>query len=156
MTSHFFPALPDEAPETGVFFHAEDVPMPSLDEEAIHQWINRVIALHQSVLGELNYIFCSDNYLHQLNVEYLDHDTLTDIITFPYSPPPLVHGDLYISTERVADNAQDRNLPTEQELLRVMIHGVLHLCGYGDKTPEEAQQMRQWEEEALRIYPSVM
>ena len=114
-------------------------------------WIEKVIHHHQGELGQLQYIFCSDDYLHQLNVAYLDHDTLTDIITFPYADPPVVSGDLYISTERVADNAAERNLPFLTELQRVIIHGVLHLCGYGDKTPAEADKMRALEEEALAM-----
>ena len=132
-------------------FHFEDVPVLDLQQEIIVPWINTVIDKHQGQLGELTYIFCSDEYLHQINVEYLDHDTLTDIITFPYSPSPCVHGDLYISTERIKDNAQERDLPFSEELHRVMIHGVLHLLGYGDKSSTEAQRMRQLEQEALEL-----
>jgi len=148
----FFPTLPsDAALEPEISFHVEDVEQPIPDFTLLTQWIEQVIQHHQGELGQLQYIFCSDEYLHQLNVEYLDHDTLTDIITFPYADPPVVSGDLYISTDRVADNAAERDLPFLTELQRVIIHGVLHLCGYGDKTPKEAQQMRELEEEALAM-----
>lgn len=86
------------------------------------------------MLHLLNFIFCSDDYLLRLNVEYLDHDTLTDIITFPYADPPSIHGDIFISIDRVRDNAADFKVTFEQELNRVMAHGVLHLCGYGNET----------------------
>ena len=88
-----------------------------------------------------------------MNVEFLDHDTLTDIITFPYETFPLVSGDLFISTERVADNAADLQVPYQDELHRVIIHGVLHLCGQGDKTEEQAVEMRRLEDWALGLRP---
>lgn len=147
-----FPSLPSGAelvPE--ISFHTEDVDQPALNFAEVTAWIERVINHHQAKLGQLQYIFCSDQYLHQLNVAYLDHDTLTDIITFPYAEPPEISGDLYISIERVIENASERSLLPATELHRVIIHGVLHLCGYGDKTPEEAQQMRTLEEEALAM-----
>lgn len=147
-----FPPLPSDALlEPDISFHTEDVAEPAIDFAKVADWIQRVITHHQSKLGQLQYIFCSDKYLHQLNVAYLDHDTLTDIITFPYAEPPEISGDLYISTERVAENAAERSLPVAMELQRVIIHGVLHLCGYGDKTPEEAERMRELEEEALAL-----
>jgi len=89
-----------------------------------------------------------------MNVEYLDHDTLTDIITFPYEAYPRVSGDMFISTERVADNAKDLNTLPENELHRVIIHGILHLCGQGDKTEEQAKEMRRLEEWALALRPA--
>lgn len=153
MSEAFFPTFSEEI-EPDIAFHCEDVPEPDIDLTLLPDWINAVIAHHQATLGELQYIFCSDAYLHQLNLEYLQHDTLTDIITFPYAEPPLVSGDLYISLERVADNALDHQLPFATELHRVIIHGVLHLCGYGDKTPAEAARMRVLEEEALALRKS--
>ena len=89
----------------------------------------------------LSYIFCSDAYLHNINVEYLNHDTLTDIITFPYLSPPEIEGDIFISVDRIRENAQTFQVTFEQELHRVIIHGVLHLCGQGDKTEEEDTQV---------------
>ena len=151
MPEDFFPAAPEEM-EIGIDFHFEDVHPPEFSFENFSDWIITVINQHNAHLGALQYIFCSDNYLHQLNVSYLDHDTLTDIITFPYAEPPQVSGDLYISLERVAENARDRELPLQTELQRVMIHGVLHLIGYGDKTEAEAAKMRTLEASALEMY----
>lgn len=150
----FFPELPAEASEAGIVFSFADIDEPDFEFDSLPAWISNVISHHQCTLGSLSYIFCSDPYLHRLNVEYLDHDTLTDIITFPYADPPVVSGDLYISLDRVADNAQDHQLSFDQELRRVVIHGVLHLCGYGDKTPEEANKMRALEDEALTMLVS--
>ncbi len=144
--------LPDPLEETpSIDFHAEDVDYPLTDEALLRQWIEKVIEGAGCHLVQLNYIFCSDEYLYRLNVEYLDHDTYTDIITFPYAEPPAVHGDLFISVERVRDNARELGVPFEDELHRVMIHGVWHLCGQGDKTEAEAQAMRQREDEALQL-----
>lgn len=151
MPEDFFPALPEEI-EVSIDFHFEDIAPPDFDFSKFPDWIRSVIDAHQADLGALQYVFCSDEYLHQLNVSYLDHDTLTDIITFPYAPPPRVHGDLYISLDRVAENARDRNLSLQTELQRVMIHGVLHLIGYGDKTEAEANKMRTLEASALEMY----
>jgi rRNA maturation RNase YbeY len=93
-------------------------------------------------MGNLNYIFCSDNYLHQINVEYLDHDTLTDIITFDNSEEEeTIEGDIFVSVERVEDNAKDLNVQFDDEILRVLAHGLLHLCGYDDHTDEEEAEM---------------
>ena len=104
-------------------------------------------------MSELQYVFCDDAYLHTLNVEHLDHDTLTDIITFPYGEPPQVWGDVFISVDRVRENARELDVDFAEELRRVLIHGVLHLLGFGDKTEAEAQAMRGWEDEALARYP---
>ncbi|MEL6657665.1 MAG: rRNA maturation RNase YbeY [Bacteroidota bacterium] len=151
----YFPSLPEEATAPGISFSFANIEQPDFDFGPLPAWIEAVIQQHECTLGALSYIFCSDPYLHQLNVEYLDHDTLTDIITFPYAEPPLVSGDLYISLDRVADNAQDRSLSFGQELRRVVIHGVLHLCGYGDKTDKEAARMRELEDEALAMLKGV-
>ncbi|GIM51114.1 rRNA maturation RNase YbeY [Capnocytophaga cynodegmi] len=124
------------------------------EQETVFQaWIEKIIASEEKELGELNYIFCDDNYLHQINVQYLDHDTLTDIITFDYTEEQTISGDIFISVERVADNAQDFNVDFQTELLRVMAHGVLHLCGYKDKSDAESKQMRSKEEEKMGLFP---
>ncbi len=107
-------------------------------------------------LGELNYIFCSDSYLHTVNVEYLQHDTLTDIITFPYADFPIISGDLFISTERVKENAEEYGEDYVDELHRVMIHGVLHLCGQSDKGEADSNAMRELEAWALSIRPATL
>lgn len=100
-------------------------------------------------LGELNYIFCDDNYLHKLNVEFLQHDTLTDIISFDYTMGKLISGDIFISIQRVKENAQKFGVSFENELHRVIIHGVLHYMGYKDKTDNEKAIMRSRENECL-------
>ncbi len=110
------------------------------------KWIFDTIREEKHNLGEINYIFCSDEYLHKINVEFLNHDTLTDIISFDYTVGKEVHGDIYISVDRVKDNASDFNTDFDNELARVMIHGILHYCGYKDKTDEDAQIMRSKED----------
>lgn len=142
--------------ETEILFHEEEGGQ-ILSEElqpAVRQWIESIVSERGGQVGAINYIFCGDEYLHQMNVEYLDHDTLTDIITFPYEAFPVVSGDLFISTERVADNANDLKTKYTDELHRVIIHGVLHLCGQGDKTDQEASEMRRLEDWALALRPA--
>jgi rRNA maturation RNase YbeY len=148
--SHDFP--PGEADENGIVFFSEDVDFQLDNEHRNAAWLLAVIEQEGKSLRLLNFIFCSDEYLHRLNVEYLDHDTLTDVITFPYAAPPIVEGDIFISIERVRENARDFNTSFEEELRRVMVHGVLHLCGYGDETDEEEQAIRQKENEALLVF----
>ncbi|WP_274474991.1 rRNA maturation RNase YbeY [Mangrovimonas aestuarii] len=121
------------------------------DENGIGSWISDVIEQEGCSEGEINYIFCDDEYLHKLNVEFLDHDTLTDIISFDYTMGKLISGDIFISVERVEDNAKDFEVDFETELKRVIVHGVLHYCGYKDKTDEEAKVMRSKEDYYLNI-----
>ncbi|OIQ31072.1 MAG: rRNA maturation RNase YbeY [Bacteroidetes bacterium MedPE-SWsnd-G2] len=118
-----------------------ELPFKLDDENAVSEWISDVIKKEECREGEINYIFCDDEYLHKLNVEFLDHDTLTDIISFDYSLGKEIHGDIYISVERVRDNAKDFNKSFENELSRVMVHGVLHYCGYNDKTDADQEVM---------------
>ncbi|MGB3547017.1 MAG: rRNA maturation RNase YbeY [Saprospiraceae bacterium] len=112
-------------------------------------WIERTVTGAGCRLHRLEYTFCTDDELLVINREYLDHDTLTDIITFDYCEPPLVEGEIFISLDRVRDNAAELGETPARELARVVIHGVLHLCGQGDKTPAEAAEMRRREEAAL-------
>ena len=119
------------------------------NETIISEWISNTILNENSKEGEINYIFCDDEYLHKLNVEFLEHDTLTDIISFDYSVGKELHGDIYISIERVADNAKDFDVDISEELKRVMIHGVLHYCGFKDKTEDDAKLMREKENHYL-------
>lgn len=112
-------------------------------------WITEIISKEDCQLGDLSYVFCSDDFLYDMNKEYLQHDTLTDIITFDYRVGNLINGEVYISTDRVKENAQDFGVSFEEELHRVIIHGVLHICGYGDLTEEEEAQMRTKEDWAL-------
>lgn len=112
------------------------------NEERLSAWLTSVIIEEDFSEGEINYIFCDDDYLHKLNVEFLKHDTLTDIISFDYTLGRLINGDIYISIERVLDNAKDFKVDFESELHRVMVHGILHYCGYKDKNKEDETMMR--------------
>lgn len=122
------------------------------NEEAFENWISRVIASESKELGEISYIFCDDEYLHKINVAYLNHDDLTDIISFDYSEGKILQGDIFISIERVKDNAHDFNVPFDEELKRVMIHGVLHYCGYKDKSEADEKIMRSKEDEKVTMF----
>ena len=124
-----------------------------LENEAHYEdWISRIIESEGFDEGEINYIFCDDEYLHKINVEYLDHDTLTDIISFDYTVGNVLQGDIFISIERVRDNANDFNVSFNEELKRVLSHGVLHYCGYKDKSPEDEALMRSKEEEKMQMF----
>ena len=112
------------------------------NEDNLSQWISNTILEEGFNEGEINYIFCDDAYLLGLNIEFLDHDTLTDIISFDYTLGQLISGDIYISVERVRDNAKDFEVSFENELSRVMIHGILHYCGFQDKSESEEAEMR--------------
>ena len=119
-------------------------------EERISKWIVDTISSENHKLEEINYVFCDDEYLHKLNVEFLNHDTLTDIISFDYSVGKIIQGDIFISIERVKDNAIDFNTTFKNELNRVIIHGVLHYCGFKDKTEGDAKIMRDKENQYLK------
>ena len=123
-----------------------------VNEEAFENWIIDIVDSEASAVGEINYVFCDDEYLHKINVEFLNHDTLTDIISFDYTVGNLIQGDIFISIERVKDNAADFKVSFEEELKRVMAHGVLHYCGYKDKTDADAELMRQKEEEKIKLF----
>ncbi len=125
------------------------------NQERLIKWISSAISDEGFKLGDINYIFCDDDYLHNINVEFLNHDTLTDIISFDYSVGKIVQGDIYVSTERVADNAKDFDVKFDEELHRVMIHGILHYCGYKDKSEEEALLMRSKENHYLELLASI-
>lgn len=112
------------------------------NEKELSIWISSVINSEGFKEGDINYIFCNDVYLLQLNQEFLNHDTLTDIISFDYTLGKEINGDIFISIERVLDNAKDYQVEFSNELHRVMVHGILHYCGYNDKTQKETQLMR--------------
>ncbi len=112
------------------------------NEDQISQWILSIVNLENFKAGDINYIFCDDQYLHKINLEYLNHDTLTDIISFDYSVGKKLQGDIFISIERVAENADKYKVSFDDELHRVLAHGILHYCGYKDKTESDAEQMR--------------
>jgi probable rRNA maturation factor len=138
-----------------IHFFEEDIKYKLKEKNKFKGWIKGIALGEGYKIGELNYIFCSDEYLYNINVEYLDHDTYTDIITFDNSEEEdLVEGDIFVSIERIQDNASTNNLPFETELKRVISHGLLHLLGYKDKTPEEKSIMRSKENEAMNSFPS--
>ena len=122
------------------------------NEDAYADWLSTVIVSENKSEGDINYIFCDDAYLLEINQQYLDHDTLTDIISFDYSVGNELHGDIFISTERVAENAADFGVSFEEELKRVLVHGVLHYCGYKDKSDADEKLMRQKEEEKMKLF----
>ena len=132
-------------------FFNEDVPYKLLQKRVISQWLKKQAALEGFTIGDLNYIFCSDEHVLQVNRDYLQHDYYTDIITFDQSEDEdSIEGDIFISVDRVADNANQLGIKPEQEMRRILAHGMLHLCGYGDKTDEEEVQMRRKEDEWLK------
>ena len=122
------------------------------NEEQISDWLNKVIISENKKEGDINYIFCDDEYLVEINQQYLDHDTLTDIISFDYSVGNELHGDIFISVERVRENAEEFNVSFEEELQRVLVHGVLHYCGYKDKSEADELIMRNKEDEKIKLF----
>lgn len=141
-----FPEIENEQEgEAGIFFNFENVEIELPDESKLADWLAAAATSEGKSLGEVNYIFCSDEYLLGINQEYLQHDYFTDVITFPYSDVA-VAGDIFISTERVADNARSVSASFQHELCRVMVHGLLHLVGYDDSTDELRGQMSEKED----------
>lgn len=122
------------------------------NEQAFEDWLSRVIVSENKKEGDINYIFCDDEYLHKINLEYLNHDTLTDIISFDYSMGNELNGDIFVSIERVKDNAADFNVLFDDELKRVVVHGVLHYCGYKDKSDADEALMRSKEDEKIAMF----
>jgi probable rRNA maturation factor len=122
------------------------------NEQKYEDWLTEVIESEDKEEGEINYIFCDDEYLYNLNVQYLDHQTLTDIISFDYTIGNLISGDIFISVERVRDNAQDFGVSFEEELKRVIVHGLLHYCGYKDKSESDEKLMRSKEDEKIKMF----
>jgi rRNA maturation RNase YbeY len=121
------------------------------DTMALNRWISEVVLHENHELGELTYVFCDDEYLHKLNLQFLNHDTLTDIISFDNSLGKQIHGEVYISIERVKENASIYGVAFLEELHRVIIHGVLHFCGYQDKSEKQQEVMTGKENEALGL-----
>lgn len=146
------PEMLDE-PQQPIEFFFEDVDFELPEKERLSEWLQSAAAAEGKPVFEVNYIFCSDEYLRGINVEYLDHDYYTDIITFDYSDGALMRGEMYISSERVTENAREHGVSFAHELCRVMVHGILHIAGYGDKTPEQETIMRQKEDFYLKKLP---
>ncbi len=132
-------------------FHSEDILFVLKKKPAIISWLSYSVKNENKIVGEISYIFCSDEYLYDINLKHLKHDTLTDIITFDYCEEKIVNGDIYISIDRIKENAKLFNNSIENELHRVMIHGVMHLCGYKDKTPEDQNVMSAKEDFYLNL-----
>jgi rRNA maturation RNase YbeY len=122
------------------------------NEGAISNWISDVIKSENKKVGEINYIFCDDEYLLQINQEHLQHDFYTDIISFDYTVGNEINGDVFVSVERVIDNALDFNVSFDEELKRVLVHGVLHYCGYKDKSEADVLLMRSKEDEKIAMF----
>ena len=132
-------------------FFSEQTDFNLPKQSDVSDWISLCISKKGKKTGSLNFIFCTDEYLLTLNKEYLNHDTYTDVITFNYVEGETVSGDIFISIDRVEENASDLNIDFKHELHRVIIHGVLHLIGYSDKSPEEAQEIRGQEDFCLTL-----
>lgn len=135
-----------------VRFSVQSVNFELQDEANVRKWIIEVVKQRDKTVGNINYLFCNDEYLLGINQHYLNHDTYTDIITFDYVAGNLISGDILISVDRVGENASGFGVSFDQELHRVIIHGVLHLLGQGDKSDAEAAEMRRQEEEALQLW----
>ena len=132
---------------------AEDIKFPSLEKLKINRWIKETATGYGFKTGDIAYIFCSDERILEINKQYLNHDYYTDIITFDYSENNIITGDIFISLDTVKSNAVEFKVSFEQELKRILIHGILHLCGQNDNTPELRLQMIEKENLALKKYP---
>lgn len=124
-----------------------------IGQSSLRTWIINTANLEGFSVGEINFLFCTDEYLHKINLEFLDHDTLTDIITFDYSSEKDLAGEIYISLDRVSENAREFEQDLNAEIKRIIIHGVLHLIGYKDKSPEEKEQMTSKEDYYISLLP---
>lgn len=133
-------------------FQTDDVEMPLLDNDRVGRWLGAVAASHGFELGNVNYCFCSDRKIFEANRQFIGHDYFTDVITFDYTRRGRVSGDVLISLDTVRSNAELFKQPYQRELLRVIVHGVLHLCGINDKGPGEREEMERCENEALGLY----
>lgn len=132
-----------------IVFHNDNVPMPTIDKTKVERWIRAVAAQYGYSVGELNYIFCDDEKILSINREFLQHDYYTDVITFDYTTHARVNGDIFISLDTVHSNSEKENINFIHELHRIIIHGLLHLTGQEDKTPESKAQMTEKENIAL-------
>ncbi|MBC7407758.1 MAG: rRNA maturation RNase YbeY [Arcicella sp.] len=136
-----------------IIFFNEDIDFKFQGKNNFKAWLKKVADKEGFKIKDLNYIFCSDEYLHKINVDYLDHDTLTDIITFDNSEDEsTIEGDIFVSIERVKENSQTLNTVFEEEIKRVVIHGLLHLCGHDDHSIEEKVEMRRLESKYISIF----
>jgi len=136
-----------------IYFFSEEINFELKEKLIRKRWLKSIATEAGFTIKELNYVFCSDEYLYRMNLEYLNHDTYTDIITFDNSEKEFdIAGDIFVSIDRVDENAKTNKQKVETELNRVLVHGLLHLMGYKDKTKEESTMMRQKEEESINLY----
>lgn len=138
-----------------ISYETKNIELPNIDFSKIDIWLGEVAAAHNKRIGNLNYLFCDDEEILRVNKKFLDHDYFTDIITFDYTRRDRVGGDVFISLETVKSNSEELNEPYLSELLRVIVHGLLHLCGIDDKGPGEREIMEKEENEALKIWNSI-
>lgn len=136
-----------------ISFYAEEIELPTINQEAVAQWVRAVAATYGKKVGDICYIFCSDEKILEVNRQYLQHDYYTDIITFDYTEKNRIAGDLFISLDTVKSNSETLHTPYNEELHRTIIHGILHLCGINDKGPGEREIMEANENKALAILP---
>lgn len=134
-----------------ISFHNQTIDFKLKEKTKLKQWIKLITEKEKHILGNITYVFCSDDELLEINIKHLNHNTLTDIITFDYTENNKINSDIFISIDRVLENAKKFNTAFENELHRVMIHGILHLCGYKDKTKSDADLMRKKENWALKL-----
>ena len=139
-----------------ITFTPDNIPMPSINLPQVERWIRSVAADHGFSVGDLHYIFCNDDKILSVNQEFLQHDYFTDIITFDYSTRTRVNGDIFISLDTVHSNAEQEGTTFIHELHRIIIHGLLHLTGQGDKTPETKAEMTAKEDAALKKIPHLL
>ena len=135
-----------------ISFQNQSISFKLKDKTKLKLWIKSIVNKEKHVVGTLNYIFCSDSELLEINIKHLNHNTFTDIITFDYTEDKKISSDIFISIDRVIENSKKFDTSFENELHRVMIHGVLHLCGYKDKTKSDAELMRKKENWALKLF----
>ncbi len=135
-----------------ISFNNQSIDFKLKQKVKLKQWIKTITEKEKHKLGTINYIFCTDDELLEINIKHLNHNTYTDIITFDYTEDKIIHSDIFISLDRVSENAKKFKVEFEVELHRVMIHGVLHLCGYKDKTKADSELMRKKEDAALKLW----
>ena len=133
-----------------ISFFSQEVSLPTFDQRKITDWIKKTAAFYGKRAGDISYVFCSDDRILEVNRQFLQHDYYTDVITFDYSEADIVSGDIFISVDTVRSNAEQFGQSYERELHRIIIHGILHLCGQEDKTPETRRVMTEKEELALK------
>lgn len=139
-----------------ISFETKNIEMPRLDFTKVEIWLNEIATEHDKIIGNLNYLFCNDEEILRINKMFLQHDYFTDIITFDYSRKNKAGGDVFISLDTVRSNSEELNLPYEEELLRVIAHGLLHLCGIDDKGPGEREKMEAHENQALQLWHNII